>query len=181
MSKEAVETSARKVDAVAAATEQALELEELQSVKEEMLDQQSIENAAGELTVFPIEAVASGIVEIESSSGSDSDSSSSSDDSSSSGTVVQAQGPHVVEDVPEGVEYYKHAKSGLVHSCKLGESFTKCRTQVGSNLRKLKRRIFVVHPKDNNRIRSCDQLVARLDTALRQTRARTSEVSQPSA
>ena len=98
---------------VAAAAEEALDLEDLQNVKDEQMDQQAIEEAAGELSLLPVEAVASCIVETDSSSGSQS--LSSDDDSSTSETVVQAQGPRVVETVPEGFEYFRHAKSGLLH------------------------------------------------------------------
>ena len=119
-------------DAVDAAVEEAVELEELQSVKEEEFNQQNLEAAAAELTLFPVEVVAAGVVEIESSSGSESETSSSDDDSSSSDTAAHGQGPQTVEDVPEGLEYYKHAKSGLVDCCKVGELVTMCKTQLGT-------------------------------------------------
>lgn len=52
--------------------------------------QQALELAALELTLFPVQVVSAGIVEIESSSGSKSSSSSSKYDSSSSEDIVQA-------------------------------------------------------------------------------------------
>ena len=169
-----------KVDkmAVDGAVASALQLEEVQSVKEEDLSQQTLELAASELTLFPVEVVSAGIVEIESSSGSESSSSSSEYDSSSSEDIVQAQGPQVVEHVPEGIEYYRHVKSGLVHSCTLGQAVAACKIQMNANFKKLAREIHVVHPKcircfpkNNNRIRSLEQLTGCLDGYLKKYKA----------
>ena len=165
-------------EAVDNAVSSALQLEELQSVKEEDLDQSTLEQAAAELTLFPIEVVAAGVVEIESSSGSDSSTTSTESETSSSEEVVQAQGPQVVEFVPEGVDFYRHVKSGLVHSCKIGESVASCIIQLGANFKKLARKIHVVHPKfircfprNNNRIRSMEQMTDSLDAYLKRSRA----------
>ena len=163
--------------AVDAAVEEAVQLEELQSAKEEDLGQEALEAAAQDLTLFPIELVTAGVVEIESSSGSDSDSSTSSSQSDSSSDVPQAQGPRVIEDVPDGLDYHRHVKSGLVHKCKAGELVTGCKIHVGANYKKLARRIYVVHPKcircfpkDNNRIRSCEQMAESLDGIIKRSR-----------
>eukprot|EP00435_Cladocopium_sp_Y103_P002544 s1319_g1.t1 len=163
--------------AVDMAVEEAANLEDLQSVKDEEFNTQSVEAAATELSLFPVELVAAGVVEIESSSGSDSESSTSDSDSTSSETVAQAQGPKMVEDVPAGLEYYKHAKSGLVHSCKEGQETTSCKIQLGTNFKKLGRQLFVVHPKcircfpkNHNRIRSCDQMSANIDAFLKKAK-----------
>eukprot|EP00435_Cladocopium_sp_Y103_P017363 s2638_g4.t1 len=171
--------------AVDAAIEAAANLEDLQSVKEEELNAQAVEAAASELTLYPVEIVSAGVVEIESSSGSDSESSTSDSDSSSGETVAQAQGPHMVEDVPEGVDYYKHAKSGLVHSCKTGQETTSCKIQIGVNFKKLGRKLYVVHPKcircfpkNHNRIRSCEQMSASFDAFLKRSRASDSKESK---
>eukprot|EP00435_Cladocopium_sp_Y103_P012682 s3129_g3.t1 len=171
--------------AVDAAVEQAANLEDLQSVKEEELNTQAVEAAASELTLYPVEIVAAGVVEIESSSGSDSDSSTSDSESTSSETIEQAQGPHMVENVPEDLEFYKHIKSGLVHSCKIGQMVTSCKTQVGTNFKKLGRKLFVVHPKcircfpkTHNRIRSCEQMTDNIDAFLKRSRAADSKESK---
>eukprot|EP00435_Cladocopium_sp_Y103_P060549 s295_g22.t1 len=104
------------------AVEEAVEIEELQSVKEEMLDAQIVEAAADKHSLFPVEVVAAGVVEIESSSGSDSsDSSSSESDSSLTEELAKDQPVRFVEHVPQDMDFYKHAKSGIVHGCKLGE------------------------------------------------------------
>ena len=71
-------------DTLGEALEAAVELAELQSVKNEELDQAIMESAAERLTLFPVELVAAGVVQIESSSGSDSSSSSHESDSPSS-------------------------------------------------------------------------------------------------
>ena len=71
------------MDAVTEAVQAAVAMEEQQSVKEEDLDSSLVESAADKLTLFPVELVAAGVVEIESSSGSDSSSSSTESDSSS--------------------------------------------------------------------------------------------------
>ena len=59
-----------------AALEEAQGLEDLQSVKEELLSQEEIEKQAENLTLFPLDLLQQGLIQIESSSGSDSDSSS---------------------------------------------------------------------------------------------------------
>eukprot|EP00435_Cladocopium_sp_Y103_P045867 s1982_g13.t1 len=163
--------------AVDAAVEEAANLEDLQSVKEEEMNTRTLEEAAAELTLYPVELVSAGVVEIESSSGSDSETSSTDSESSSSETVAQAQGPHVVEDVPNGLDFYKHTKSGLVHSCQEGQETTSCRIQIGVNFRKLGRRLFVVHPKcircfpkNHNRIRSCEQMSENIDAFLKRAK-----------
>ena len=152
--------------AVDAAVGAALELEELQSVKEEQLDLQTLEEAADRLTLFPVELVSAGVIEIESSSGSDSDSSGSSSDSSTSST--KEPGPKSVrycEDVPANVDYFRHHKSGILHSCKLNETVSKCKVSMGPNFRKLPRTFYFRYPKcikcfpiDNGRIRNREQL-----------------------
>eukprot|EP00435_Cladocopium_sp_Y103_P002600 s4578_g1.t1 len=170
--------------AVDAAVEEAANLEDLQSVKEEEMNTTTLEEAAAELTLYPVELVSAGVVEIESSSGSDSESSSTDSESSSSETVVQAQAPHMVEEVPSGMDFYKHTKSGLVHSCKEGQETTSCKIQIGVNFKKLGRRLFVVHPKcircfpkNHNRIRSCDQMSQNIDAFLKRAKASDSKES----
>lgn len=165
--------------AVDAAVGAALELEELQSVKEEQLDLQTLEEAADRLTLFPVELVSAGVIEIESSSGRDSDSSGSSSDSSTSST--KEPGPKSVrycEDVPANVDYFRHHKSGILHSCKLNETVSKCKVSMGPNFRKLPRTFYFRYPKcikcfpsDNGRIRNREQLTESLDQFLKRAKA----------
>ena len=164
--------------AVDQAVETAVVLEELQSAKEEELSQQELENAATDLTLFPVELVAAGVVEIESSSGSSSDSDTSDSYSTSSEPVAQAEGPQVIEMIPDGTDFFRHVKSGLVHSCKVGEQVSSCKIQLGANFKKLGRRIYVVHPKcircfprNNNRIRTLEQMTEKFDAFLKKAKA----------
>eukprot|EP00435_Cladocopium_sp_Y103_P038535 s2564_g10.t1 len=166
--------------AVKAALEEAVECEELQSVKEEELDTQVLEAAADKLTLFPVEVVSAGVVEIESSSGSDSSSSSSESESSSTEVVAKDQSVRFTESVPEGLDYFRHAKSGIVHSCKLNEVVSKCKLSMSGNYKKLERQFHFKYPKclrcfpkDGERIRTVGQLTQSLDNFIK--RARTSE------
>eukprot|EP00435_Cladocopium_sp_Y103_P035683 s1901_g9.t1 len=165
------------------ALEEAVEIEELQSVKEEELDNKMLEDAADRPSLFPVEVVCSGVVEIESSSGSDSSSSSSESESSSTETLSKDQPVRYVEHVPEAMDYYKHLKSGIVHGCKLGETVSSCKLTMSSNYRKLERKFHFKHPKclrcfpkDCDRIRSVNQLTHSLDSFIK--RARTSEPAE---
>eukprot|EP00435_Cladocopium_sp_Y103_P016340 s3870_g4.t1 len=174
----------RGKEVVDSAVAAAADVEDLQSVKEEEWNAKTLEDAAAELTLYPVELVSAGVVEIESSSGSDSESTSSDSDSSTSSTVQQAQGPHMVEHVPEGLEFYRHVKSGLVHSCKEGQEISTCKIQIGVNFKKLARKIFVVHPKcircfpkNHNRIRSCEQMSQNIDAFLKKAKASDSKES----
>eukprot|EP00438_Fugacium_kawagutii_P024211 Skav223072 [mRNA] locus=scaffold419:156706:166109:+ [translate_table: standard] len=74
-----------KHDSVMASVEETMnDLEDIKSVKDELLDEVTASAAAGELSLFPVELVSSGAIQIESSSGSDSDDSSSESSSSES-------------------------------------------------------------------------------------------------
>eukprot|EP00435_Cladocopium_sp_Y103_P012100 s580_g3.t1 len=130
------------------AVDESVEIEELQSVKEEQLDAQMLEAAADKLSLFPVEVVAAGVVEIESSSGSESSSSSSESESSSTTEELGKDQPvRYVEHVPQDMDFYKHAKSGIVHGCKLGGIVSNCRLTMSSNYKKLARQFHFKHPK----------------------------------
>ena len=161
-------------DAVTAA----VEAEELQSVKDEELDNSILENAAENLTLFPVELVSAGVVQIESSSGSDSSSSSYYSDSSSTEQPVRTESVRFTEEVPPDMDFYKHVKSGIVHCCKLDETVSKCKLNMSSNYKKLARKFHFKHPKclrcfpkDGNRIRSIEQLTESLDGALKKAKS----------
>ena len=99
-------------------------------------------------------------MELDSSSGSESysESSSSSDDDA----VVKKPDIHAYSElVPEGVEFYKHRKSAIVHEVKSGKNVASCGAQISANLQLMPRQISVrwpkclkCFPKDKNRIRS---------------------------
>mmetsp|Transcript_28330 Transcript_28330/g.46610 ORF Transcript_28330/g.46610 Transcript_28330/m.46610 type:complete len:825 (+) Transcript_28330:1-2475(+) len=170
--------AAAEVDTVKAAVEAAVEAEEIQSVKEEVLDEALLEKAAEDLTLFPVECVSAGVVEIESSSGSSS-SSSSYESSSSDDSPVANRGRVVfTEHVPEGRDFFKHIKSGIVHSCKVGETVSVCKLNMGANFKLLARTFHFRHPKclrcfpkDSDRIRSVEQLTDSLDGFLKRARS----------
>ena len=61
-------------------------------------------------------------MEIESSSGSDSTSSSYDSDGSAPDLLTQG----TTELVPQGKEFYRHVKSGIVHKCKLDVLVSSC-------------------------------------------------------
>ena len=134
-----------------------------------------LEKAADEISLFPLEVVASGVVQIDSSSGSDSDSSTSSTDSSSP-EVAQPDAKRAkhLEEVPIGVDFYKHTKSGIVHRCDTGQSVSSCKLTMSANYKKLERKLYVNYPKclrcfpkDHNRIRNIKQMTESLDQFLK--------------
>lgn len=164
---------------VSEALEQAVELEELQSVKNEDFVLQNVESAADDLTLYPAEVVSAGVVEIDSSSGSDSESTTS-ESSSSSELLPQPNQPGFKEFVPEGIDFFRHVKSGILHACKTKETVSRCRVNMGQNFRKLGRsftfrypKCLRCFPKDHSRIRSVDEMADAFDSVVK--RARSSE------
>lgn len=163
----------RDHEALSQAIEAAVVTEELQSAKEEKLDESMLETAAERLTLFPVELVAAGFVEIESSCGSDSSSTSSESDSSSSIPGGRASAVRYIEDVPPGQDFYKHVKSGTAHCGSLGETVSNCKLNMSGNFNKLERRFHFRHPKcrcfpkDSNRIRNIEQLTGSVDNLIK--------------
>ena len=91
---------------------------------------------------------------------------------------MRAETVRFTEEVPHDMDFYKHTKSGIVHCCKLDETVSKCKLNMGSNYKKLAREFHFKHPKclrcfpkDGNRIRSIGQLTESLDSALKKSRA----------
>ena len=79
--------------------------------------------------------------------------------------------------MPESLDFYRHAKSGILHACKLGETVTKCKLSMNAHFRKLGRSFTFKYPKclrcfpkDNNRIRGVDALVSALDASVKRAR-----------
>ena len=171
-------------EVVTQAVAAAVELEELQSVMEEQMDVQVLEQAADAISLFPLEVVSVGVVEIDSSTGSESDSSSSASYSSSTEEQQEPEEKRArhIEEVPEGQEFFKHVKSGIVHSRATGQLVSQCKLTMSSNYKKLERRLFVnfpkclrCFPKDHNRIRHVGQLTKSLDTFLKAKTAKAVE------
>ena len=145
-------------------------LEDWQQVKNEEFDLNSIEQHADSLTLFDAEVTANGLVEICSSSGSSSDDSSS---TSSSEDEVPLPPPKIAsftETVPEGMDYYKHQKSGIVHSTVHRGEVTKCKIKINERYKMLDRVYHVRYPKcircfpqNNNRLRSVGDLAKAFD------------------
>jgi hypothetical protein len=78
-----------------------------------------------------------------------------------------------VEVVPEGLTFYKHRKSAIMHKVKEGQKVAACGAQMSANFQQLAQRITVrwpkclkCFPKDSNRIRNISQLTGALDIAL---------------
>lgn len=171
-----VEPCVAESSAVEEAVKAAVECEELQSIKEEQLDLEVVEAAANELTLYPVEVVSAGVVEIESSSGSDSESSSS-ESTSSTELEPQKDQPRFIEHVPDEFDFYRHVKSGILHACKRNELASKCKLSMGENFKKLGRsftfrypKCLRCFPKHNNRIRGVDAMAEALDASVKRAR-----------
>lgn len=149
---------------------------EIEDVKEELADEAQIAAAASQISLFHLDIVDQGVVELDSSSGSESSSDSTS--TSEDETVVKKPDANAyVEFVPEGFEYYKHRKSAIVHKVKRGQDVASCGVQLSQNLQQMPRQLSVrwpkcmkCFPKDKDRIRSIAQLTGALDAALKRAR-----------
>ena len=156
------------------AIENMLDIEDIQSVKEELGDVEGAAEAADMLSVFPLEIVQKGVIEIDSSSGSSSGDDGSSSDSGSDvlqGSIIR-DFPKYVESIPEGLEFFKHVKSGIVHKCKDGSRVSACKLLMSDRYKVLPRELYTkwpkclrCFPKDHNRIRDVSELIGAVDAA----------------
>lgn len=164
--------------AVEGALETMRGLEDLQSLKEECVDFDDVEMNADQLSLFPQSLAVTGAIAIESSSGS---SSSSSEYSSSDESISDARlkgDVHFTERVPEGFLFFKHRKSGIVHSRKDGQEAFSCKTKLTENFCPLPA-VFHVRlpkclkcfPKDTERIRNLSQLTKAVDAAVKKAKS----------
>ena len=138
---------------------------EIESVKEEITEESQIAAAACDISLFDLAVVDTGVVELDSSSGSSSSSegSSSSDDEA----VVKRPDFHAFsEKVPDGVDFYKHRKSAIVHKVKAGDSIAACKANMTANFQLMPRQLNVrwpkclkCFPKDRSRSRSIAELI----------------------
>lgn len=138
------------------------------------MDLEDVIKHADALTLFSIEVVVSGAIAIESSSGSDSSSTSSSTSSDELSVSKQKDSFQFIETTPDGVEYFKHKKSCLWRSKKIGKDVCACKAKLNSNFLALPRVLHVRYPKclkcfpkDPNRIRNVVDLNSALDSALK--------------
>ena len=154
--------------------EVAQELEDLQSVKEEMLTVEDIEKEAVNVSLFPLAMVQQGLVEIESSSGSSSDSSSDDLSEDEERAPPKFSHPRYSEEVPADRDYYyRHNKSGILHSCETGKRVAVCKVAINANYKLMNRTMQIRYakcircfPKNNNRVRSMDALATCCDSVL---------------
>lgn len=149
--------------------------EENESIKEEHDIEEQSRAFAENLSLFPLPVVREGLIEIESSSGSDTDSSSESSEEELEGRGREPES--YVEHVPPGQVFVRNTKSGLVHCAKSSEGNTKCKQKIGGNFKVLDRVIFLkmpkclnCFPKDPDRIRKLEDLVNRVDAAVKRAR-----------
>ena len=152
-------------------------LEEEEQVKEELIGDEQAADAADQISLFNVQLVNQGVVQIESSSGSESDSSYESSSSSTDEPVVRA--PEAVsfsESAPDGFKFFKHKKSAIMHKVKLGCNATACGVLLTS-LQEMPEVITVrwpkclrCFPKDPNRLRTLDDLNEALGSALKRAR-----------
>lgn len=169
-----IEREPTAASAFGAAIEAAQCLDNLQSVKEEQLTLEDVENQAENVSLFPLEAVQSGLVQIDSSSGSERDSSSYDSSDEPAREPATFLHPRYSEEAPADRDFYRHFKSGILHSCEAGKRVAICKVSTNSNYRLMSRTMQVRYakcircfPKNNNRLRSVDGVVGALDSALK--------------
>ena len=164
------------IDVFAEAIEKAHDVEDVESVKEELRGMEDLEKAAEDVSLFGVEAAVSGCVELDSSSGSDSGESSTS--SSPDDETSEDAGPNSFsEQVPDGMSYYKQRKSLILHKMKDAHDTFACKTKLSQNFVKLGRTLNFKYPKclrcfpnNDSRIRNVAQLTDALDRAVAKVR-----------
>ena len=126
-----------------------------------------VEEAIHEEFLFAPEVVETGKISLDSSSGSDSSSSetSESSDQEVAADLVQHTNIAFQETVAEGMEYYKHVKSKMLHSAKEGSAVFSCKRALNDKYVKMPHVIKFKYPhcigcfkKDDFRIRDVDQM-----------------------
>ena len=149
------------------------------NAKEELIGDEQAAEAADQISLFNIQLVNQGVVQIESSSGSDSESSYDSSSSSTGEAVVRA--PKAIscsERAPDGFKCFKHKKSAIMHKARMGCNATACGVLLTS-LQEMPEVITVrwpkclrCFPKDPNRLKTPDDLNNALGSALKRARER---------
>ena len=159
-------------DVVETAMEEVNVAGDMDSIKEEQLDEAQICAAASSISLFDLGVVDTGVIELDSSSGSESGSDTTTS-SSDEANVKQPDANAYVDRVPEGQQFYKHRKSAIMHRVKDGQKVAACGAQLTANFQLMPREIKVrwpkclkCFPKDSNRIRTISQLTGAIDNAL---------------
>ena len=159
-------------DVVETAMEEVNVAGDMDSIKEEQLDEAQICAAASSISLFDLGVVDTGVIELDSSSGSESGSDTTTS-SSDEANVKQPDAHAYVDRVPEGQQFYKHRKSAIMHRVKDGQKVAACGAQLTANFQLMPREIKVrwpkclkCFPKDSNRIRTISQLTGAIDNAL---------------
>lgn len=118
--------------------------------------------------------MSAGAIAIDSSSGSDSSSSSESSSDEESPWAQERFEVQFSETTPDGFEFFKHKKSLILHSRKLGSDVFACKAKVSPNFQVLPRVIRFKYPKclkcfpkDPHRIRNLEGLNTALEGALK--------------
>lgn len=158
------------------AMQRACEDEEIVSVKEQLDEVAAAEEAAQEISLFPLQTVQSGAIQVDSSSGSDSESSGSESSTTEALAPRFSTADTYTEHVPAGLDYYRHGKSGLLHKARIGQEKTACKNNF-KNMTLIDRvfhlkmpKCLICFPKDPDRIRNREDLTEALDKALERVR-----------
>ena len=117
------------------------QLEQPESVKQEVDDLATAANSAGELTLFDEKYARSGVIELDSSSGSSSTESTSSDESDhqlAERSIIKDY-PKFEECVPDGFDFYRRNKSCIIHKCSIGSKVSNCKLQMSDKYKMLVR------------------------------------------
>ena len=115
---------------------------------EEDFEEQCVPESVN-FSIFTVQELSGGLIEIDSSSGSSSEPSESGSDSSDDvgGNLDDFKDRAFVEEVPPGEEYFAHKKSGVMHRVKSGSRAFNCKLQPGKNHEKVALRFFFKYPK----------------------------------
>lgn len=150
-------------EAINAAVEDAQNLQDLESVKEELFDEHACVQASANLSLFPQELVDAGLIAVDSSSGSDS-SSDSSEDSSPDLEVPPQPEPKIrfTESIPEGFDFFRRKKSSIMHRCKSGTQISFCNVTMSSNFIPVERVFHIKWPKCLKCFSGCHNRITKL-------------------
>ena len=147
-------------------------------IKEEMKEALNMEDAAKGISLFNLDSVETGMVEIDSSSGSSSSSSSDDESSADEPVVTRATENRFSEVTPEDCNYAMHRKSSIVHKVPLGSTTSQCKVHMNQNFKILEGVLRVklpkclnCFPKETSRIRSVDDLAAALERSVQRRTA----------
>ena len=115
---------------------------------EEDFEEQCVRESVN-FSIFTVQELSGGLIEIDSSSGSSSEPSESGSDFSDDvgGNLNDFKDRAFVEEVPPGEEYFAHKKSGILHRVKCGSLAFICKLKPGMNHERVTTRFFFKYPK----------------------------------